>query len=122
MKKPYFSKIVLSLLAGVCLAAGPALAAESLAGKVGNKRSSVYFPQGMEGGCEKAYKAYVAAAGHSAYASTMNGPGIYNFVCGARVNVGSQAAAEKAAVSDCEAGRKKYKVKFIGGCKIVASK
>lgn len=115
-------KIAVSLVAASLLAAGPALAAESLAGKVGTKRSSVYFPQGMEGGCAKAYKDYVAAAGHSAYASTMNGPGIYNFVCGARTNVGSQAAAEKAAVADCEAGRKKYKVKFIGGCKVVASK
>ncbi|MEQ1953083.1 hypothetical protein [Mesorhizobium sp. CN2-181] len=115
-------KLQMSLVAVLLIAAGPALTAESLAGKVGTKRSSVYFPQGMEGGCQKAYKDYIAAAGHSAYASTMNGPGIYNFVCGARTNVGSQAAAEKAAVADCEAGRKKYKIKFLGGCKVVVSK
>ena len=119
---PRLQKTAPIILAAALLAASPTLAAESLAGKVGTKRSSVYFPQGSEGGCEKAYKAYVAAAGHSAYAATMSGPGIYNFVCGARIDVGSQAAAEKAAVADCEAGRKKYKVKFIGGCKVVASK
>lgn len=119
---PRLQKTALSLLAASLLAAGPAMPAESLAGKVGTKRSNVYFPQWSEGGCQGAYKAYVAATGHSAYAATMSGPGIYNFVCGARLNLGSQAAAEKAAVASCEAGRKKYKAKFIGTCKVVASK
>jgi hypothetical protein len=115
-------KTTLLMLAAALLAANPAGAAESLAGKVGNKRSTVFFPQWSEGGCQGMYKAYIAAPGHSAYASTVNGPGTYSVVCGARLNLPSQAAAEKAAVASCEAGRKKYKATVIGTCKVAASK
>lgn len=52
------------------LAAPDASATESLAGSKGDSRYPVYFAPGSTGGCQKAYKAYVATGSHSAYAST----------------------------------------------------
>jgi len=111
------------MLAAILALAAPAMAGGSLAGQVGVERHHVFFPTfGSEGGCQKMYQAYVAAGGHSAYASTISGPQVEYFVCGAGINSGSQAAAEKRAMASCDAALKKYKVKLVGGCDIVASK
>lgn len=124
MRVRFFQKTTASILAGLLILAAPDLgAAESLAGKVGDKRPFVHVPQqGSEGNCRQAYQAYVAAAGHSAYASTITGAAVEYFVCGTHVNAPSQKLAEALALRSCEAGRKKFKVAFVGGCGVVASK
>ncbi|WP_352622484.1 MULTISPECIES: hypothetical protein [unclassified Mesorhizobium] len=124
MRRRVFQRTTVHLLAGLLILVTPGIsAAESLAGKVGDKRSFVYLPQqGSEGNCRQAYNAYVAAAGHSAYASTITGARVLYFVCGVHVNAPSQKAAEALALKSCEVGRKKFKVDMVGGCGVVASK
>jgi hypothetical protein len=96
--------------------------AESLAGKVGEKRYFAQFPTGVKGPCQKAYKDYVAASGHSAYAQTPFSWGVEAFFCGRAYNAPSQEAAEKHALENCNSVFKLYKVKTVGSCQIYASK
>lgn len=95
--------------------------AESLAGKVGDKR----FPVGVMGtlgSCQKTYNKYIAAAGHSAYAQTLLGRTDEFFICGSHLNAKSQQAAETLALKNCEGARKYYRIKVTGACSIAASK
>jgi hypothetical protein len=97
-----------------------AACAESLAGQVGDKRRPMAIPPNAEGPCLKAYRDYIAAAGHSAYTSTrIGGP---FFICGLALNVGSQKSAEERAMANCTYSTKKFKVRTISKCEIVASK
>lgn len=98
-----------------------AASAESLAGKVGDQRYPAQFGQ-TRGPCQQAYKDYVAASGHSAYAQTHVSYDAEAFFCGRAYNAPTQKAAEEKALSDCNAVFKKYKVKTAGNCTIYASK
>jgi hypothetical protein len=121
-----------SLTAAICaglllsFALSTAVAA-SLAGEVGEKRRGQVLPGSMTGSCGAAWKAYVAAAGHSAYASTRYA-GLYvrngaeAIYCGADRNSPSKAVAEQRALANCNAAKKKYKMRSTGPCEIVASK
>ncbi|WP_348626995.1 hypothetical protein [Mesorhizobium sp. M3A.F.Ca.ET.080.04.2.1] len=97
-------------------------AAQSLAGSKGDVRYPVYFPLGTRGDCGKAYNAYVAANGHSAYASTPIARMTEFFICGVHVNAKSQKAAEDLAMRSCQGGLKKYKFQTSGACSVAASK
>lgn len=122
MKPGYTTFAMRTLLAGL-LATAPGLAtAESLAGKVGDKRHAVFFSPYLEGNCKEAYDAYVAAAGHSAYASTVSGQNVPYFICGLHRNASSQKSAEDLALKNCEGGLRKFKFKTMSRCNIVASK
>jgi hypothetical protein len=100
--------------------------AASLAGQVGEKRRSQVLPVYSKGTCGAAWKAYVAASGHSAYASTRIGgfmsANAEAFFCGIDRNASSQKAAEQRALASCNAAKKKYKLRSVGPCEIVASK
>lgn len=121
MKLRYTSLATASILGGLLLATAPG-AAESLAGKVGDKRSIVFFSPGEEGNCKQAYQAYVAAAGHSAYASTIKGRSVQYSICGVHLNAPSQEKAEQVALRNCEGGLRKYKLRTLGRCSIMVSK
>ncbi|UVK41710.1 hypothetical protein LHFGNBLO_005240 [Mesorhizobium sp. AR10] len=125
MRLEYSGKTTASLLAGLLIFAAPGVGmAESLAGKVGDSRFVVNFPPGSTGDCPKAYKDYVAASGHSAYATTFYSRVVDLYIiCGARLNAPTQKAAEDLALRSCQAGVKRWKVKVAGGgCGIAASK
>lgn len=114
------TSIVASLivLATVCSAA-----AGSLAGSEGDKRFSPQLSGKPKDACSKAYKAYVAASGHSAYATTSFVRVRDGFIlCGAHYNAPSQKAAEDLAMKSCQATRAHYKVAAAGYCQIAASK
>ncbi|QKC86503.1 hypothetical protein EB232_26650 [Mesorhizobium sp. NZP2077] len=96
--------------------------AGSLAGSEGDKR----FPPTLSGDpkspCTKAYKAYVAAGGHSAYATTSYSRVVSLYiVCGARLNAPSQKVPEELAMKSCLATRAHDKVTNGGACEIAAS-
>jgi hypothetical protein len=119
----YRRKSAASILAAFLMFAGSgAQAAGSLAGKEGDVRYAVTIPTGAIGGCGKAYTAYLAASGHSAFAATPIVPAIEYFICGARLNAPSQKAAEDLALKSCRASKSKYKVTVAGDCSIAASK
>lgn len=119
----YFGKPAAVIFSGLLTLAAPyAEAGGSLAGSKGDVRYPVYFPLGTRGDCSKAYKAYVAAGGHSAYASTPVAPMTEFFICGVAVNAKSQKAAEDSALRGCQGGLKKYKFETSGSCSIAASK
>lgn len=108
----------LVVLATVCSAA-----AGSLAGSEGDKRFSPQLSGKPKDACSKAYKAYVAASGHSAYATTSFVRVRDGFIlCGAHYNAPSQKAAEDLAMKSCQATRAHYKVASAGYCQIAASK
>lgn len=112
-------KICLCLGAAAALVASVSGAsAESLAGKVGDKRYPVNLVY-VDGNCGDAYREYIAAAGHSAYAQTPRGRG---FICGAAINKKSQKAAEEYALKSCAAGVAKFKIGQKGRCQIYVSK
>ncbi len=98
--------------------------AESLAGKIGDKRFSPNLSLDPKEGCYKAYLAYVASGGHSAYATTYYSRVVDLYIiCGAKLDAPSQKAAEDIALRNCQAGLKKYKVRLAsGGCAIAVSK
>ncbi|ESZ17982.1 MULTISPECIES: hypothetical protein [Mesorhizobium] len=125
MRQQLFQKTTVSVLAGLLILAAPGIgAAESLAGSKGDRRFAVHFPAGSTGDCPKAYKAYVAASGHSAYATTFQSrvTDLY-IICGSKLNAPSQQAAEESALRNCQAGLTRWKVKTAaGGCGIAASK
>ncbi|PWK72647.1 hypothetical protein [Aminobacter sp. AP02] len=113
-----------SVLAGLLVAAMPGVAMAkdkgSLAGNEGKKRYATQFAW-TKGPCQDAYKGYVAASGHSAYAQTHLG-GVEAFYCADSLNAPSQAAAEKQALERCNSVGKKYKMKTTGKCAVYASK
>jgi len=96
--------------------------AGSLAGSEGDKR----FPPNLgvsKSPCAKAYKAYVAASGHSAYATTPYSRVVSLYIlCGTQLNAPSQKVAEGLAMKSCAATRAHYKVTNGGACEIAASK
>ncbi|RWD38820.1 MAG: hypothetical protein EOS50_22900 [Mesorhizobium sp.] len=125
MRLRLFQKTTASILSGLLILAVPGVgAAESLAGSKGDGRFAVNFPPGSTGDCPKAYKAYVAASGHSAYATTFYSRVVDLYViCGSRLNAPSQKAAEEMALRNCQAGLTRWKVRTAsGGCAIAASK
>ncbi|MBA1142068.1 hypothetical protein [Mesorhizobium neociceri] len=123
MKLEYCRRSTISILSVflIFLAPGPG-AAGSLAGSKGDSRYPVYFPPYARGDCYKAYKAYVAAPGHSAYASTLVGETTEGIICGAYLDAASQTAAETQALKSCQSAIKKYKVGASGQCSVAASK
>jgi len=123
MKLKYFRNTSTSLLSALLIfAASGASMAGSLAGSEGDKR----FPPNLgvsKSPCAKAYKAYVAASGHSAYATTPYSRVVSLYIlCGARLNAPSQKVAEELAMKSCVATRAHYKVTNGGACEIAASK
>ncbi|RWF76787.1 MAG: hypothetical protein EOS26_11170 [Mesorhizobium sp.] len=125
MRLRLFQKTTASILAGLLILAAPGVGtAESLAGSKGDRRFAVHFPPGSTGDCPKAYKAYVAASGHSAYATSFYSRVVDLYIiCGSRLNAPSQKAAEEMALRNCQSGLTRWKVKTAsGGCAIAASK
>ncbi len=124
MKLKYLRKASTSILSALLIfSASSASTAGSLAGSEGDKR----FPPTLSGDpkspCTKAYRAYVAASGHSAYATTPYARVVSIYIlCGARLNAPSQKVAEELAMKSCVATRAHYKVTNGGGCEIAASK
>ncbi len=118
------SRITASMLAGLFMVAAPgAGSTASLAGNKGDIRFYPYVSGSLMEPCTKAYKAYVAASGHSAYASTPYARvrSLY-IVCGSRLNAPSQKAAEEGALKSCQAGLNGHKFTTAGRCEIAASK
>jgi hypothetical protein len=118
-------RVVASILAGLIIVALPGFSmADSLAGKVGDKRFPPPLPMNAKDQCTIAYKAYVAASGHSAYATTFYSRVMNLYVvCGNALNAPSQKAAEDAAMRNCQGGLKKWRLNTAsGGCAIAASK
>ncbi|WP_245441982.1 hypothetical protein [Mesorhizobium hawassense] len=108
----------------VASASGISMAAGSLAGSVGDKRFPPPLAMNAKDQCRIAYNAYVAAGGHSAYATTFytRVRDLY-VVCGKALNAPSQKAAEDAAMRNCQGGLKKWRLNTAsGGCAIAASK
>jgi hypothetical protein len=124
MRQGYLKKAALSALAGLLALTVPGIAAESLAGKVGDKRFSPYLSLNPKEGCNRDYNAYVAASGHSAYVTTFYSRVVdLHIICGARLNEPTQKAAEDRAMQACQAALKKHKFRTSsGGCAIAASK
>ncbi|WP_318011150.1 hypothetical protein [Mesorhizobium sp. ES1-1] len=120
----HYRKTAASVLAGFLIFVTNGTGqAESLAGSKGDMRFSPVLGSGVKDPCSKAYKAYVAASGHSAYATT----GFVRvrdgyILCGANYNAPSQKAAEDLAMKSCQSARSHYKVAAGGQCQIAASK
>lgn len=113
-----------SMLAGLLIVAVPGAGmAGSLAGNKGDTRFWPTLSGNPKDPCTKTYNAYVAASGHSAYATTpyMRVTSLY-MICGAHLNAQSQKAAEELAIKSCKATRAHYKVTTGGACAIAASK
>ncbi|MER8771706.1 hypothetical protein NKJ70_09015 [Mesorhizobium sp. M0092] len=124
MTPRHVKSTIASILAGFLVFTAPGIGtAESLAGSKGETRFYPYLPKNPKDLCTMAYKAYVAAGGHSAYASTPYSRvrSLY-IICGSRLNAPSQQAAEELALKSCQATRNSYKVTTGGGCEIAASK
>ncbi|WP_181179555.1 hypothetical protein [Mesorhizobium sp. B2-1-3A] len=124
MKSTNSKRPAIAILAGLFMIAWSGIGvAGSLAGSEGDKR----FPPALNGDpkspCTKAYKAYVAASGHSAYATTPYSRVVSLYIlCGTRLNAPSQKVAEELAMKSCLATRAHYKVTNGGACEIAASK
>ncbi|WP_312891258.1 hypothetical protein [Mesorhizobium silamurunense] len=99
-------------------------AAESLAGKIGDKRFAPTLSLDPKEACYKSYLAYIAASGHSAYATTFYSRVVdLHIFCSVKLNAPSQKAAEDIALRACQSGFTRWKVKTAsGGCAIAASK
>ena len=124
MRLKYLRNTTVSILAGFLILAIPGVgAAASLAGSKGDTRFWPTMSGDPKDPCTKAYNAYVAASGHSAYATTpyMRVTSLY-MICGTRLNAASQKAAEDLAMKSCQATRNHYKVTTGGACAIAASK
>ncbi|NUS18211.1 MAG: hypothetical protein HOQ25_00200 [Mesorhizobium sp.] len=120
----YYRKPIVSILAGFLIfVASGAEAAGSLSGSVGDKRFSPTLSGRATDPCTKAYKAYIAASGHSAYATTSFVRVRDGYVlCGTHYNAPSQKAAEDLAMKSCQSAQAHYKVAAGGYCQIAASK
>ena len=125
MELKYIRKASTSILAALLIfsASGAAIAG-SLAGNVGDKHFPPPLAMNPKDQCRIAYNAYVAAGGHSAYATTFytRVRDLY-VVCGKALNAPSQKAAEDVAMRNCQGGLKKWRLNTAsGGCAIAASK
>ena len=125
MELRYIRKAFTSILSALLIftASGVAIAG-SLAGSVGDKRFPPPLAINPKDQCRIAYNAYVAAGGHSAYATTFytRVRDLY-VVCGKALNAPSQKAAEDVAMRNCQGGLKKWRLNTAsGGCAIAASK
>jgi hypothetical protein len=120
-----FKQMAASVLAGLLIVTAPGIGmAGSLAGSVGDKRFPPPLAMNPKDQCRMAYNAYVAAGGHSAYATTLytRVRDLY-VVCGKALNAPSQQAAENAAMRNCQGGLKKWRLNTAsGGCFLAASK
>lgn len=125
MKLKYLRQAAASILAGMLVFASSGIGtAGSLAGSVGDKRFPPPLAMNPKDQCRIAYNAYVAAGGHSAYATTFytRVRDLY-VVCGKALNASSQKAAEDVAMRNCQGGLKKWRLNTAsGGCAIAASK
>ena len=92
----YFRKLIVSILLGFLIFFAPAAeAAESLAGKIGDKRFAPNLSLDPKEACYKAYLGYIAAGGHSAYATTFYSRVVDLYIiCGAKLNAPTQKASE----------------------------
>jgi hypothetical protein len=120
-----FKQTAASVLAGLLIVTAPGAGmAGSLAGSVGDKRFAPNLSLDPKEGCYKAYLGYIAASGHSAYATTYYSRVVDLYIiCGAKLNAPTQKAAEEIALRNCQYGLKKWKVRTAsGGCAIAASK
>ena len=124
MKSAYVKRTLAAVLAGFILTAIPGVGmAGSLAGNKGDVRFPPYLPANPKDPCTKNFNAYVAASGHSAYATTPYARIMSSYiVCGANLNAPSQKAAEELAMKSCLTARGHYKVTTGGGCEIATSK
>ena len=122
MKLKYCRRMAASILAGLLIFA---TAGASQAGSLAGSKGDVRFPPTLgTGECNVAYKGYVAASGHSAYATTFYSRVVDLYIiCGTKLNAPSQKAAEEMALRNCQAGLTKWKLKTAsGGCAISSSK
>ncbi|MEW6629563.1 MAG: hypothetical protein AB1440_01715 [Pseudomonadota bacterium] len=125
MKFASMKSAVASMMAAALVLAAPGIGmAGSLAGSEGDKRFPPPLAMNRKDQCRIAYNAYVAAGGHSAYATTFytRVRDLY-VVCGKGLNAPSQKAAEDIAMRNCQGGLKKWRLNTAsGGCAIAASK
>lgn len=122
MKLKYCQRTAASILAGLLILT---TAGASQAGSLAGSKGDVRFPPTLgTGECNVAYKGYVAASGHSAYATTFYSRVVDLYIiCGTKLNAPSQKAAEETALRNCQAGLTRWKLKTAsGGCAISASK
>ena len=125
MTLKYSRQAIASILAGLLIFVGPSVgSAESLAGKIGDKRFSPTLSLDPKEACYKSYLAYIAASGHSAYATTFYSRVVdLHIFCSVKLNAPSQKAAEDTALRACQSGFNRWKVKTAsGGCAIAVSK
>lgn len=125
MQSKTIKRTAVSTLAGLLVVATVgACAAGSLAGSEGDVRFPATRGSDPKSECNVAYKAYVAASGHSAYATTFYSRVVDLYiVCGSKLNAPSQKAAEEMALRNCQAGLTRWKLKTAsGGCAVSASK
>jgi hypothetical protein len=124
MKLTFFKQTAASGLAGLLIVAAPGIGlAGSLSGSVGDKRFSPTLSGRATDPCTKAYNAYIAASGHSAYATTSFVRVRDGYIlCGTHYNAPSQKAAEDLAMKSCQSAQAHYKVATGGYCQIAASK
>ena len=122
MELEYCRRTAASILAVLLIFA---TAGASHAGSLAGSKGDVRFPPTLgTGECNVAYKGYVAASGHSAYATTFYSRVVDLYIiCGTKLNAPSQKAAEEMALRNCQAGLTRWKLKTAsGGCAISASK
>jgi len=125
MDLQYCRKAAVSILSGLLIFSAPSSGvAGSLAGKIGDKRFSPTLSLDPKEACYKAYLAYIAAGGHSAYATTFYSRVVdLHIFCSAKLNAPSQKAAEDIALRACQSAFTRWKVKTAsGGCAIAMSK
>ena len=116
MRYTWFWVVLLSLVtASALLSVGHA---QDLSGKRGKMRAMGDYPRE---GCGRLFDRYIAAPGHSAYATTATGMDS-GAVCGIALNRKSTKQAEKDAVKACEDGNGRFEVEQLGGCYVGASK
>ena len=125
MKSQGMKRAAAAMLAAAVVLAAPGIGmAGTLAGSAGDKRFPPPLAMNPKDQCRIAYNAYVAAGGHSAYATTFytRVRDLY-VVCGKALNAPSQQAAEDIAMRNCQGGLKKWRLNTAsGGCAIAASK
>ncbi|WP_136656422.1 hypothetical protein [Nitratireductor sp. XY-223] len=114
------------LLAACTTSSSPPPPGESLAGWKGNVRRSLPLSLTVaKGDCPGALREYIAASGHSAYASTDLTAAAYegkNFICGVALNRKSVEEAEALALRGCQNGARRWTHAYSGKCEIHASK
>ncbi len=115
----YFKQLgVISIGFLIALAPATSAYAKDLSGDKGKMRAMGDHPRD---GCAKFFKRYIAASGHSAYATTVTGQGS-GAICAISLNKRSIEQAEREAIKACESGDNYWKVEQLGGCYVGASK